>query len=104
MAEEFDKLVRDEIPAVIEADGDHPTIHHAEGDEYTERLVAKLDEEVSEYLASREVEELADILEVVHAIRKERGVTIEELREIRAQKAEACGRFDEGVVLERVEK
>ncbi|MEZ3165224.1 nucleoside triphosphate pyrophosphohydrolase [Halorubrum sp. RMP-47] len=104
MAEEFDKLVRDRIPQVIKENGEEPTIHHADGDEYSERLAEKLDEEATEYLESREVSELADVLEVVHAIRKDRGVTLEELQEIRTQKAKERGRFDEGIVLERVKK
>lgn len=104
MAHEFDKLVRDKIPEVIEANEETPTVHLAEGEEYSNRLVEKLDEEVAEYRESREIEELADVLEVVHAIRKDRGLTNEELQEARAQKAEQRGRFDEGVVLERVEE
>jgi predicted house-cleaning noncanonical NTP pyrophosphatase (MazG superfamily) len=104
MAREFDKLVRDKIPEIIEEDGKVPEIHIADDDEYTERLVEKLEEEVAEFLESREIEELADILEVIHALRKDRGVTVEELQEKREQKAEQRGRFDEGVVLERVEK
>jgi len=45
-------------------------IYSAEGNEYSERLDEKLDDEVTEYLESGEVEELADILEVLHAMRK----------------------------------
>ena len=104
MAREFDKLVRDEIPDVIESNGEDPTIHVVDGEEYSDRLVEKLDEEVQEYRDSRDVEELADVLEVVHAIRKERGISSDELAEIRSRKAEQRGRFDEGVVLERVEE
>lgn len=104
MAEEFDKLVRDGIPQVIEANGEEPTIHLADGEEYSERLAEKLAEEVTEYLETREVSELADILEVVHAIREDRGVPLEELQEMRARKAEDRGRFEDGVVLERVER
>lgn len=104
MAEEYDKLVRDEIPKIIEENDEEPTIHFAEGTEYSARLAEKLDEEVTEYLESREIEELVDVLEVVHAIRKESGVSLETLQEKRREKAEQRGRFDEGVVLVRVER
>jgi predicted house-cleaning noncanonical NTP pyrophosphatase (MazG superfamily) len=104
MTEEFDKLVRDEIPRIIEENGETPITHTAEGDEYSEQLDEKLAEEVTEYLESGEVEELADVLEVLHAIRKERGVSLESLRDKRRRKAEQRGRFSEGIVLERVEK
>lgn len=104
MAREFDKLVRDKIPDVIEAKGEDPTIHVVDGEEYSDRLVEKLYEEVREYRESRDIEELADVLEVVHAIRKDRGVSVDELAKIRVRKAEQRGRFDEGIVLERVEE
>jgi predicted house-cleaning noncanonical NTP pyrophosphatase (MazG superfamily) len=104
MVQEFGKLVRDKIPQVIRANDEVPTIHVAEDEEYSDRLVEKLDEEVAEYRESRDVEELVDILEVIHAIRKERGVTVDELREMRARKGKRQGRFDEGIVLERVDK
>jgi predicted house-cleaning noncanonical NTP pyrophosphatase (MazG superfamily) len=104
MAEEFDKLVRDKIPEVIKENGEEPTIYVADGDEYPDRLVEKLTEEVAEYRESRETDEVADILEVVHAIRRQHGLTEEELQEIRAEKANDRGRFEEGIILKRVEK
>ncbi|ELZ09885.1 hypothetical protein A6E15_01290 [Natrinema saccharevitans] len=104
MGREFDKLVRDEIPVVIKQNGEKPVTSRVTGEDYSDRLVEKLEEEVDEYRESRSLEELADILEVVHAIRKRKGVSVDELNEKRAQKAEQRGRFDEGVVLERVEK
>ncbi|GAB6879425.1 nucleoside triphosphate pyrophosphohydrolase [Halorubrum gandharaense] len=103
MAREYDKLVRDEIPAIIAANGETPPTHEVDGEEYSERLVEKLAEEVAEYRESRELDELADVLEVVHAIRKVRGMTVEELAERRERKADQRGRFDDGVVLDRVE-
>lgn len=104
MACEHDKLVRAKIPEIIEEDGKESVIHIANDDEYTERLVDKLEEEVEEFLESREVDELADILEVIHAIREDRGITSEQLKKKRDQKAEQRGRFGEGVVLEQVKK
>lgn len=103
MAREFDKLVRDRIPAIIEENGEEPTTHVVAGEEYADRLVEKLAEEVAEFQERREIDELVDVLEVVHAIREERGLTTEELEARRARKADARGRFSEGIVLERVE-
>lgn len=104
MGKEFDKLVRDKIPEVIREDGQEPKVHHVDGVAYADRLVEKLVEEVTEYRQSRETEELADILEVVHAIRNQHGLTNTELQQIRAQKAADHGRFADGVVLDRVEE
>nr|WP_255510296.1 MULTISPECIES: hypothetical protein [unclassified Halorubrum] len=44
------------------------------------------------------------MLEVVHALRELSGLTAEELDEMRSEKAERRGRFDERIVLERVEE
>lgn len=104
MTREIDKLVRDKIPGIIEDDGDDPVIHTADGDEYAARLAEKLDEEVAEYRETRDIEELVDILEVVHAIRKHRGLTVDELRTKRVRKGKKRGRFDDRIVLERIEK
>lgn len=98
-----DKLVRDGIPAVIEGNGETPVVHVADDAEYERRLLDKLDEEVAEYREDGAVEELADILEVVHAIRDHRGVSRDELERLREEKAAERGRFEERVVLERVE-
>ncbi|GGN89482.1 nucleoside triphosphate pyrophosphohydrolase [Haloarcula pellucida] len=104
MARQYDKLVRDRIPEIIEKNGEEPITHTIERDEYATRLLEKLDEEVDEYREGCDIEELADILEVVHAIRKERGVTVEELQEIREQKAEQRGRFEDRIILDSVEE
>ncbi|WP_247729631.1 nucleoside triphosphate pyrophosphohydrolase [Halovivax limisalsi] len=103
MAEEFDKLVRDEVPTIIEANGETPVTHVADDEAYRRRLAEKLQEEVDEYVESRAIDELADVLEVVHAIRADRGVSADELEEIREEKAVDRGRFAERIVLERVE-
>lgn len=103
MVREYDKLVRDKIPEITDQDDETPVVHTAGEGEYEQRLFDKLDEEVAEFRESGEVAELADVLEVVHAIRENIGISEERLAERRAEKAEERGRFEEGVVLERVE-
>jgi len=103
MAGDYDKLVRDGIPEMIEADGERPQTHVADEDEFADRLAAKLAEEAAEYRESRDPRELADVLEVVHALRDLNGLTAEELETLRSEKAERRGRFDDRIVLERVE-
>jgi predicted house-cleaning noncanonical NTP pyrophosphatase (MazG superfamily) len=102
MAREYDKLVRNRIPEVIEEDGETPVVHVADGEEYERRLREKLDEEVAEYQENGRVEELADVLEVVHALREREGLSAAELADIRAEKADERGRFADGIVLEEV--
>ncbi|MFC6976005.1 nucleoside triphosphate pyrophosphohydrolase [Halomicroarcula sp. GCM10025709] len=104
MAREYDKLVRDDIPEIIEADGETPVTHVVEGHEHGDRLAEKLLEEATEYREDGSVAELADVLEVVDALRRYHGVSEDELTEKREQKAEQRGRFENGIVLERVER
>jgi predicted house-cleaning noncanonical NTP pyrophosphatase (MazG superfamily) len=87
------KLVRDKIPEIIEKQGLLPLTRTAEAAEYRRLLGAKLVEEVAEFLAAGTVDELADILEVVHAVAADLGVTLEELETARAVKHQRCGGF-----------
>lgn len=103
MTREYDKLVRDDIPAVVEADGETPVTHVAEGEEYERRLFEKLAEETAELREEKSAAELADVQEVLDAIRAHLGVDEDELARIREEKAAERGRFEDGVVLERVE-
>ncbi|OIB57703.1 nucleoside triphosphate pyrophosphohydrolase [Natrialba sp. SSL1] len=102
MPHEYDKLVRDNIPEMILENGETPVTRTASDAEYETYLCKKLREEVEEYVADRDVDELADVLEVLHAIRKFEGVSEQELHDRRERKADERGRFDERQILERV--
>lgn len=99
----YDKLVRDRIPEIIEASGKRAVVRTATEEEYLERLRAKLTEEVDEYLASGDVEELADIVEVVAALARYSGSSLEGVLELAAAKRAERGGFERHVVLECVE-
>ena len=60
----YNKLVRDLIPEVIEADGKKCETEIVYGEEKTKFLEDKLKEEVDEYLEDKNLEELADVMEV----------------------------------------
>lgn len=62
-------------------------------------LDKKLDEELKEYQESKSMEELADLLEVMHAVSIARGSSIEEVEKIRVQKAENRGSFEKRILL-----
>ncbi len=62
-------------------------------------LAATLGEEVAEYLESGSSEELADILEVVHALGALAGHGPEHLEQLRAAKAAERGGFKERIIL-----
>ena len=63
---------------------------------------AKLDEELAEYHKDQNIEELADLLEVIYAAAKARGYSVEELEQVRAEKAEKRGGFEKRILLKEV--
>lgn len=103
MRKDINKLVRDRIPEKIVRVGKNAHIRILDDIEMEKCLERKLVEEVNEYLSDKTVEELADIIEVVYAICKMRGVSKEELEGQRVTKAIANGAFDEQIFLEYTE-
>ena len=64
----YNKLVRDKVPSLIEAQGKQCKIYVATGEDYQNRLKDKLMEEAKEFFENPCVEELADVQEVIDAI------------------------------------
>jgi predicted house-cleaning noncanonical NTP pyrophosphatase (MazG superfamily) len=95
----YNKLVRDKIPEIIKADGNEYEIRTLNNEEYLSELNKKLGEELKEYYESGEVEELADIAEIIYAIAKHKGVDQQEFDSIRKKKAEKRGGFEEKIFL-----
>ena len=96
---EFNKLVRDKIPQIIEAQGEKPVTRILSGEEYHAALEEKLREETAEYLESHELAELADILEVVYALCQADGHTLAGLSAAYEEKRKARGGFEGKVFL-----
>ena len=95
------KLVRDKIPEIIlKATGKSAKVVVLGDDEYEKALKRKLQEEVKEFLESGETEELADVLEVVYSLSKVKGVSWNELEELRRKKREERGGFEKKLWLE----
>ena len=63
----YNKLVRDRIPEIIENDGKTCRIEILADEEYIKMVDAKLDEELAEYHKDQNIEELADLMEVIYA-------------------------------------
>ena len=99
---EYNKLVRDRIPEIIEASGKTCVTETLSSDEYLRMLDAKLDEELAEYHKDQNIEELADLLEVIRAAAVAHGWTLEELEHARAEKAAERGGFEKRVLLKEV--
>ena len=98
----YNKLVRDKIPELIEADGKTCVIEILSDREYLKMIDAKLDEELAEYHKDQNIEELADLLEVIYAATKARGYSIDDLERIRDFKAKSRGVFEDKILLKEV--
>jgi predicted house-cleaning noncanonical NTP pyrophosphatase (MazG superfamily) len=75
MALSYNKLVRDRIPEIIESTGKRCTTEILSAEDYLRMIDAKLDEELAEYHKDQNIEELADLLEVIRAAAIARGYT-----------------------------
>ncbi|MBM7571696.1 nucleoside triphosphate pyrophosphohydrolase [Aquibacillus albus] len=103
----YNKLVRDFIPQIIEKTGKSFDTRILNDEEYIDALKGKLQEEVNEYLEadndSDSLEELADVLELIHALARTHRASIEKVEQIRKQKVEKRGGFNEKIFLIEVE-
>ncbi|MCK9224609.1 MAG: nucleoside triphosphate pyrophosphohydrolase, partial [Candidatus Muirbacterium halophilum] len=79
----YNKLIRDNIPQIIKKSGKECDIEILTDNEYIKELDKKLEEEYIEYKESKNIEELADIVEVIYAIIESRKITLKEFEKIR---------------------
>lgn len=98
----YNKLVRDKIPEIIKANGQECDISIVAGEEKYKLLEEKLQEEVNEFLEDKNLEELADCMEVLFGLADSLGYSEEELLKAREKKREERGGFKEGIVLKTV--
>ena len=99
----YNKLVRDKIINIIEADGRKAQYIILNNEEYKEELNKKLQEEVKEYLEDNCVEELADIVEVIYGILEAKNISLEEFEKVRQDKVERRGAFHKRIYLKESE-
>lgn len=95
----YNKLVRDRIPEIIEEKGKTCKTEVLSDEEYLKMVDAKLDEELAEYHEDPNIEELADLVEVIYATAKARGYSVEELEAVRKAKVEKRGAFEKKLLL-----
>ena len=99
---DYNKLVRDKIPEIIEATNKRSKIRILSDEEYIIKLNEKLDEELSEYQKNHSVEELVDLVEVIYAILKSKDISLEAFDKLRKEKNQKRGCFDKKILLESV--
>ena len=102
MTVKYNKLVRDKIPEHIEMSGQRCVIETLTDEDYLKMLDAKLDEELAEYHQDQNLEELADLLEVIYACAVAHGYSVAELEQVRVDKAAKRGGFVERILLKEV--
>lgn len=102
MEKVYKKLVRDNIPEIIEQQGDEPVLRVLEQNEYKKSLIEKLKEEVEEFTLDQSVEELCDILEVIEALEKALDFSKELIQETKQKKVKKKGAFEKKIFLEKV--
>jgi predicted house-cleaning noncanonical NTP pyrophosphatase (MazG superfamily) len=104
------KLVRDKIIDIIKEDGKTPIYRQVEADEKMLFLAEKIVEEANElkeaigtFCEKDIIEEMADLLEVIEAAKKEFQISTLTLDKVRQDKAAERGYFVYGYVLEGVQ-
>ena len=105
----YNKLVRDNIPEILDKQGKKYEIEVLEDIVYAKKLAEKLCEEVDEFLKEYNAEndedaikKLADIVEVVYAIVDLIGVDAKDFEKLRLMKAEKNGKFNKKLLLKNV--
>lgn len=100
----YRKLVRDKIPQIMREDGVRPMVRILPVRQFRKALLAKLAEEAEEALETRNEQslarELADIEEVLRAIRIEFRLSSQRIEAERKRKLRARGGFRKRFFLE----
>lgn len=99
----YNKLVRDNIPDIIEKDGENPVIRVLSDNEYRKELYKKLLEECNELISAKTsddiIEEASDVFEVLSAISELEGKNIDKVIETSKQKKSKRGGFTKKIFL-----
>ena len=99
------KLVRDNIPRIIEESGGRCTTRQVHGaDEHMVFLKEKIIEEAQEFIEHPSYEEAADMLEVVKAFCYLNGLDFDAVMRASDAKASIRGGFKSGIILQGVQQ
>ena len=104
----LNKLVRDKVPSLVTKDGGSYTMKLMQGTDHLQALKDKLKEETDEFIAAEkseiELDELVDIVELVHSYLKLHNITPEEFEALRIKKRKEKGSFERGIYLTEISK
>ena len=97
----YDKLVRDKIPMIIESSNKKCEVEVVSDEVALEYLYKKLNEEVDELLQDKNLDEIADVMEVLFAIGDKYGYSEEDVLHKRNNKKSARGGFENNLILKK---
>ena len=101
----YNKLVRDNIPDIIRANGETPVTSILNDSDYKKALEDKLYEEYDEVINSEgsdRCEELADMIEVIRSLANLENKSLDDIVTLAGEKRSKRGGFDKKIFLERV--
>lgn len=105
MRKDYNKLVRDKMPSIIQSDGYGASYRILNDEEFIAALKAKIVEEADEVLSATDLEslceEIADILTVIHTLTWHLEIHDDVMDAYRAKKDERGG-FDRKLFLEKI--
>lgn len=104
MYKKMNKLVRDNIPNIIEQKGDKPDFVILDSFDYYNELKKKLSEELTEFNESDDILELCDLVEVISAILDYRNINGKEFEEMCSKKSKTNGKFKDKIFLNGVHR
>lgn len=103
---QLNKLVRDKVPSLVTKDGGSYSLKLLSPLEHQHEITKKLHEEISEYDAATSkdaaLEELVDIVELIHAALKLHDVSVDDFDTLRQQKRKRKGGFEKGIFLHEI--
>jgi len=99
MAGKSFKAVRDLVPEIIILSGRECIVRELSDISFLPELENKLKEELQEYLESKELEELVDLLEVIYRMAELQGSSKESLEALRLRKKQEKGGFEKNLLL-----
>ena len=101
----FNKLVRDNIPAIIHKNGENAITRILSDEEYKLELERKLYEEYQEVLkttnSKERIEELSDMLEIIISLANLENKTLDDVIEVAKVKRLKRGGFSKKIFLEK---
>ena len=97
MYESYKKLVRDKILQILGSKGVKYERREASPEEYKAELIKKLKEEIKKFVEAGSAEELADVMEVVEALKVL--PEYQNAEDIRKKKFDERGGFQDRIIL-----